>query len=120
MKLKTIIAVLLAASVAVGLSACGAKSGDAVYAQSMRSLNDVGAVGVADRFAGMAVAGRTKEIKKDPALTVEEIRVGLQPVEKAVKGDSFSIKTGTKIRPSDKLFLWKKVQPTTQVQHPIQ
>lgn len=52
-------------------------------------------------------------------LTVEEIRVGLQPVEKAVKGDSFSIKTGTKIRPSDKLFLWKKVQPTTQVQHPI-
>ena len=53
-------------------------------------------------------------------LTVEEIRVGLQPVEKAVKGDSFSIKTGTKIRPSDKLFLWKKVQPTTQVQHPIQ
>ena len=53
-------------------------------------------------------------------LTVDEIRVGLKPVEKAVKGDSFSIKTGTKIRPSDKLFLWKEVHPTTTVQHPIQ
>ena len=41
-------------------------------------------------------------------LTVQEIRVGLEPVPKAVKGDSFSIKTGTKIRPSDKLFLWKE------------
>ncbi|MBO4870772.1 MAG: U32 family peptidase [Muribaculaceae bacterium] len=53
-------------------------------------------------------------------LTVDEIRVGLKPVDKAVKGDSFSIKTGTKIRPSDKLFLWKEVHPTTTVQHPIQ
>ena len=41
-------------------------------------------------------------------LTVDEIRVGLESVDKAVKGDSFSIKTGTKIRPSDKLFLWEK------------
>ena len=41
-------------------------------------------------------------------LTVQEIRVGFEPVPKAVKGDSFSIKTGTKIRPSDKLFLWKE------------
>ena len=37
-------------------------------------------------------------------LTVEEIRVDLKPVEKTVKGERFSIKTGTKIRPSDKLF----------------
>ncbi|MBO7609504.1 MAG: U32 family peptidase [Muribaculaceae bacterium] len=49
-------------------------------------------------------------------LTVDEIRVGLKPVEKAVKGDSFSIKTKEKIRPSDKLYLWKPVQPT---KHPI-
>lgn len=42
--------------------------------------------------------------------TVEEIRVDLKPVEKAVKGDHFSIKIDTKIRPSDKLFVWK---PTT-------
>ena len=52
-------------------------------------------------------------------LTVEEIRVGLKPVEKAVKGDSFSIKTGEKIRPSDRLYLWKPVTPSTTVVHPI-
>lgn len=40
--------------------------------------------------------------------TVEEIRVDLKPVEKAVKGEHFSIKTDTKIRPSDKLFIWRK------------
>ncbi len=37
--------------------------------------------------------------------TVEEIRVGLEPVEKAVKGDSFSIAVAQKVRPSDKLYL---------------
>ncbi|MCQ2289514.1 MAG: U32 family peptidase, partial [Muribaculaceae bacterium] len=40
--------------------------------------------------------------------TVEEIRVDLDPVEKAVKGEHFSIKTDTKIRPSDKLFIWRE------------
>ncbi|MBQ4366828.1 MAG: U32 family peptidase [Muribaculaceae bacterium] len=40
-------------------------------------------------------------------MQVEEIRVNLKPVEKAVKGDSFSIKTDTKIRPSDRLYIWK-------------
>lgn len=39
--------------------------------------------------------------------TVDEIRVDLRPVEKTVKGESFSIKTDTKIRPSDKLFVWE-------------
>lgn len=40
--------------------------------------------------------------------TVDEIRVDLKPVPRAVKGEHFSIKTDTKIRPSDKLFVWKK------------
>lgn len=40
-------------------------------------------------------------------MTVEEIRVDLKPVEKAVKGDSFSIKVDKKIRPSDKLYKWE-------------
>ncbi len=39
-------------------------------------------------------------------MTVEEIRVDLKPVEKAVKGDRFSIKVPEKIRPSDKMFRW--------------
>lgn len=38
--------------------------------------------------------------------TVDEIRVALKPVEKAVKGQHFSIKIGQKIRPSDKLYKW--------------
>lgn len=41
-------------------------------------------------------------------LKVEEIRVDLKPVEKTVKGEHFSIKTNQKIRPSDRLYLWKQ------------
>lgn len=39
---------------------------------------------------------------------VEEIRVGLKPVERAVKGDSFSIPVPAKVRPSDRLYIWKQ------------
>lgn len=39
-------------------------------------------------------------------LKLDEIRVGLKPVDKAVKGDSFSIAVPSKIRPSDKLYQW--------------
>ena len=46
-------------------------------------------------------------------LTVEEIRVDLKSVEKTVKGERFSIKTDVKVRPSDKIYLWKEVPPTT-------
>ena len=38
--------------------------------------------------------------------TIKEMRVELEPVEKAVKGDHFSIKLEEKIRPSDKLYKW--------------
>lgn len=44
-------------------------------------------------------------------LTVSEIRVGLKSVEKAVRGDSFSIPVPSKIRPSDRLYIWA---PTSQ------
>ncbi len=39
-------------------------------------------------------------------IKADEIRVGLKSVEKAVKGDSFSIAVPAKIRPSDKLYQW--------------
>lgn len=39
-------------------------------------------------------------------MTVEEIRVGLKPVPRAMKGDHFSIQVNEKIRPSDKLYIW--------------
>ena len=43
-------------------------------------------------------------------VTIEEIRVDLKPVEKTKKGERFSIKIAEKIRPSDKMFLWKNVE----------
>lgn len=43
-------------------------------------------------------------------LTLTEIRVDLKPVEQTVKGEHFSIKTDTKVRPSDKLYLWRDVE----------
>lgn len=39
-------------------------------------------------------------------LEVSEIRVGLKPVDKAVKGDAFSIPVPAKIRPGDRLYRW--------------
>lgn len=41
-------------------------------------------------------------------LTVDELRVDLKSVDKAVKGQSFSIKVPSKIRPSDRLYIWQK------------
>ncbi|MGM9841619.1 MAG: peptidase U32 family protein [Candidatus Limisoma sp.] len=41
-------------------------------------------------------------------MKVEEIRVDLKPVEKAVKGDRFSIRVDEKVRPSDRMFVWKE------------
>ena len=51
-------------------------------------------------------------------LTIEEIRVDLKPVEKTVKGEHFSIAVPEKIRPSDKLYLWRPVTPKDAQQSP--
>lgn len=40
-------------------------------------------------------------------LTIDEIQVDCRPVPKAVKGDSFSIKVPSKIRPSDRMYRWE-------------
>ncbi len=47
-------------------------------------------------------------------MTVKEIRVDLKPVEVTKKGERFSIKTDTKIRPSDKLFVCREVERPQQ------
>lgn len=44
-------------------------------------------------------------------LTLDEIRVNLKPVDVARKGDSFSIAVPSKVRPSDRLYLWRKITP---------
>ena len=38
-------------------------------------------------------------------MTIDEIQVDYKKVEKAVKGDKFSIKVEEKIRPSDKMYV---------------
>ena len=43
-------------------------------------------------------------------MTVKEIRVDLKPVEKTVKGERFSIQVDEKIRPSDRLFVWREIE----------
>lgn len=40
--------------------------------------------------------------------TVSELRYDLKPVEKVQKGDLFSMPVPDKVRPSDKLYLWKE------------
>lgn len=40
-------------------------------------------------------------------LTVDELRVDLKPVPQAEKGQSFSMKVPSKIRPSDRLYVWE-------------
>lgn len=44
-------------------------------------------------------------------LTLDEIRVNLRPTDTASKGESFSIAVPSKIRPSDRLYLWRPLPP---------
>lgn len=48
--------------------------------------------------------------------TVKEIRVNLKPVDQTVKGESFSIAVDQKIRPSDKLYYWRKKDLPAEIQ----
>ncbi len=41
-------------------------------------------------------------------IKVDEIRVDLKSVGRAVKGESFSIRVPAKVRPSDKLYVWEE------------
>ena len=46
---------------------------------------------------------------------VDEIRVDLQAVEKAVKGDRFSIPVPERVRPNDRLYIWRTVENTPEL-----
>lgn len=43
-------------------------------------------------------------------MTVDEIRLEYDPVDVVTKGQAFSLKVPRKIRPSDKMYLWEKVE----------
>lgn len=45
---------------------------------------------------------------------VEEIRVDLNPVEKATKGERFSIAVPERVRPNDRLYVWRTVNHNEQ------
>ncbi|MEE1366331.1 MAG: peptidase U32 family protein [Muribaculaceae bacterium] len=45
---------------------------------------------------------------------VEEIRVDLNPVEKAAKGERFSIAVPERVRPNDRLYVWRTVNHNEQ------
>ena len=46
---------------------------------------------------------------------VDEIRVDLQAVEKAVKGNRFSIPVPERVRPNDRLYIWRTVENTPEL-----
>ena len=46
---------------------------------------------------------------------VDEIRVDLQAVEKTVKGDRFSIPVPERVRPNDRLYIWRTVENTPEL-----
>lgn len=50
-------------------------------------------------------------------LTVDELRLEVDPVEKAVKGQSFSIKVPAKVRPSDRLYVWEHTAASKSSDH---
>lgn len=48
-------------------------------------------------------------------LTIDEIQVDCHPVDKAVKGEAFSIRVPSKIRPSDRMYRWAPTNDKLQV-----
>lgn len=46
---------------------------------------------------------------------VEEIRVDLNPVDKTVKGERFSIAVPERVRPNDRLYIWQTIKQTPQL-----
>ncbi|MBQ7687833.1 MAG: HlyD family efflux transporter periplasmic adaptor subunit [Clostridia bacterium] len=84
-KRTRIFALLLIAVLALSMNACGVRGGDEIYVQSVASLNGMGALGFTDRFAGVAQAGKTVELRLDAEMKLDELRVEEGQVVK--KGD---------------------------------
>lgn len=57
------------------LSACQKNSGDAVYVQSVAAINNMGSIGINNRFAGVTVSGTTQEVFFDKSMTLDKILV---------------------------------------------
>ncbi len=74
-KIFRIIASVLALVLLLCAAGCGATNENAVSVQSVSMITGMGSVGLADRYAGLVVAGSTEEIQVDQSMTVSEIYV---------------------------------------------
>ena len=67
-------------------SACEKGSEDAVYVQSVAAINNMGSIGINNRFAGVTVSGTTQEVHFDKSMTLDKILVEVGQSVK--KGDT--------------------------------
>lgn len=68
MKIRRILALLLAAAAVSSFAGCGSEGG--VYVQSVSALSSMGSISGEDRFPGMVVSENVTSIKKDEDKTV--------------------------------------------------
>ncbi len=74
MKRKKGMALLLALSLCMALTACG-NSSTAVYVQSVERLASLGGIAPGDRFAGLVVSENVTELERDSEKTIKELMV---------------------------------------------
>lgn len=75
MKLSRIVAVVLSLTLILCAGGCDAGDEASVSVQSVSMITGMGSVGLADRYAGLVVAGSTEEIFMDESMTLGEIHV---------------------------------------------
>ena len=74
MKVKKVLALMLALVLAASMAACGS-SDAAVYVQSVKKLSAIGGIAPGDRFAGLVVSENVTELKRDSEKTIKELYV---------------------------------------------
>ncbi|MBQ8829993.1 MAG: efflux RND transporter periplasmic adaptor subunit [Oscillospiraceae bacterium] len=74
-KIFRVIASVLSTALLLCMAGCNTASEDAVSVQSVSMITGMGSVGLADRYAGLVVAGSTEEIQVDQSMTISEIHV---------------------------------------------
>lgn len=74
-KITALLLILTMALSLLALTGCNKGEGDEVYVQSVAAINNVGSVGLNDRFSGVVVSGNTQNVNLDESMTVDEIKV---------------------------------------------
>ena len=74
MKVRRVLALVLALTLAAALTGCGS-SGTAVYVQSVEVLSSLGGIAPGDRFGGLVVSENVTELDRDTEKTIKELKV---------------------------------------------